>query len=246
MWSEGHWRRNRKSISGGPRAPTPRAEEYLETIYMLWEEGQPVIGARLAQLLGISRATVTMTIKRLQRDGLVRVDERKHIWLTERGAAVAGASMRRHRLVERLLTDVLGMDWARSDAEAHNIEHCISAEVEEALNRFLGYPSRCPHGNPIPFNPPPEDQALEQPLSSQPVGTVARVVRVAEPVESAAEFLEFVQSRGLVPGVEVEIVDIGPRDGPMTLMVEGRAVSIDRRIAGLLWVIPCQRRQGVP
>lgn len=205
---------------------------------MLWEEGQPVIGARLAQIMGISRPTVTMTLKRLQRDGLVTVDDRKRIKLTERGAAIAGASMRRHRLVERLLTDVLGLDWAKSDAEAHNIEHCISAEVEEALNRFLGYPSRCPHGNPIPFNPLPEDQPLEQPLSKQPVGTVARVVRVAEPVESAAEFLEFVQSRGLLPGAKVRVVDVGPREGPLTLMVEGRAVSIDQRMAGLLWVIP--------
>jgi DtxR family Mn-dependent transcriptional regulator len=222
----------------GAKAPTPRAEEYLETIYMLHEEGQPVIGARLAEILGISRATVTVTLKRLQRDGLVAVDERKHIVLTQRGAAIAGASMRRHRLVERLLTDVLGMDWARSDAEAHSIEHCISPEVEEALNRFLGYPSRCPHGNPIPFNPLPEDQQLEQRLANQPVGTVARVVRVAEPVESAAEFLEFVQSRGLVPGVRVQVVDVAPGGGPLTLIVGERPVSIEQRIASLLWVIP--------
>lgn len=146
--------------------------------------------------------------------------------------------MRRHRLVERLLTDVLGLDWAKSDAEAHNIEHCISPEVEEALNRFLGYPSRCPHGNPIPFNPVPSDQHLEQALSTQPIGSVATVVRVSEPVESAAEFLEFVQSRGLTPGTKVKVVDKGPRGGPITLLVDGRAVSLDQQVASLLWVIP--------
>ncbi len=223
----------------GPSAKaSPRVEEYLETIYMLAEERQPVIGARLAELLGVSRATVTMMLQRMARDGLVTVDSRKQVALTPKGQALAEASMRRHRLIERFLTDILGFDWARSDAEAHNLEHCISAEVEAALNRFLGYPSRCPHGNPIPGNPVPPDLHLERPLDTLEVGACARVARVAEPVENALAVLQYVQDRGLTPGVAVKVLDYGPRGDSLVVLIGDRPVSFGRDIARFVFVVP--------
>jgi len=223
----------------GPSAKaSPRVEEYLETIYMLAEERQPVIGARLAELLGVSRATVTMMLQRMARDGLVVLDSRKQVTLTAKGQALAEASMRRHRLIERFLTDVLGFDWARSDVEAHNLEHCISAEVEAALNRFLGYPSRCPHGNPIPGNPPPADLDLEQPLASLPVGACGRVARVAEPVENTLAVLQYVQERGIRPGVGLKVLDYGPRGDSLVVLVGERPVSLGRDIARFVFVVP--------
>jgi len=228
-----------RATAGGRSADTsPRVEEYLETIYMLAEERQPVIGARLAELLGVSRATVTMMLQRMARDGLITLDSRKQVALTPKGQALAEASMRRHRLIERFLTDVLGFDWARSDAEAHNLEHCISAEVEAALNRFLGYPSRCPHGNPIPGNPPPADLHLEQPLDTLPVGACGRVARVAEPVENALAVLQYVQERGLKPGVAVKVLDYGPRGDSLVVLVGDRPVSFGRDVARFVFVIP--------
>lgn len=228
-----------RATAGGRSANTsPRVEEYLETIYMLAEERQPVIGARLAELLGVSRATVTMMLQRMARDGLITLDSRKQVALTPKGQALAEASMRRHRLIERFLTDVLGFDWAKSDAEAHNLEHCISAEVEAALNRFLGYPSRCPHGNPIPGNPPPVDLHLEQPLDALPVGACGRVARVAEPVENALAVLQYVQERGLKPGVAVKVLDYGPRGDSLVVLVGDRPVSFGRDVARFVFVIP--------
>ncbi len=228
-----------RATAGRRSADTsPRVEEYLETIYMLAEERQPVIGARLAELLGVSRATVTMMLQRMARDGLITLDSRKQVALTPKGQALAEASMRRHRLIERFLTDVLGLDWAKSDAEAHNLEHCISAEVEAALNRFLGYPSRCPHGNPIPGNPPPADLHLEQPLDALPVGTCGRVARVAEPVENALAVLQYVQERGLKPGVAVKVLDYGPRGDSLVVLVGDRPVSFGRDVARFVFVIP--------
>src|SRR5512142_2380894 len=131
---------------------TPTTEAYLEIVYMMAAEGQPVIGARLAESLHVSRPTVTATLKRLVREHLVKIEDHKDIRLTSKGQATAEHLQRRHRVVERWLTDVLGMDWASSDAEAHHLEHAMSDEVAELLNKHLGYPATCPHGNPIPGN----------------------------------------------------------------------------------------------
>src|SRR5512138_2164729 len=120
---------------------TPTTEAYLEIVYMMASEGQPVIGARLAESLHVSRATVTARLKRMMREGLVKMNKHKEVSLTLKGQATAEHLQRRHRVVERWLTDVLGMDWAQSDAEAHQLEHAMSDEVAERLNKHLGYPA---------------------------------------------------------------------------------------------------------
>ncbi len=125
--------------------PTPTVEAYLEIIYMMAAEGQSVIGARLAESLHVSRPTVTTTLKRMVREGLVKFSGGKEVLMTTKGQAIAERLQHRHRIVERWLTDVLGLDWAKSDAEAHHLEHAMSDEVAELLNKHLGYPTTCPH-----------------------------------------------------------------------------------------------------
>src|SRR5512142_329453 len=178
-------------------ATTPTTEAYLEVIYMMAMEGQPVIGARLAESLHVSRPTVTTTLKRMVRDGLVKLNEHKEIQLSAKGQAIAEHLQRRHRVVERWLTDVLGLDWAKSDAEAHHLEHAMSDQVAELLNKHLGYPATCPHGNPIPGNAPRSSTSSKNlfPLDNVQAGDTVVVNRVSEYAENVAELLEYLGSR---------------------------------------------------
>src|ERR1700737_3586662 len=132
------------------RPPSEVIAHYLEAIYYIRAEGEPVRSARLADWLSVSRPTVTVALRRMTRDGMVRLNPRKEIELTHRGDAAAAAIARRHRIVERWMTDVLGLDWVTADAEAERLEHAVSEVVEQKLYRALGNPKTCPHGNPIP------------------------------------------------------------------------------------------------
>src|SRR5467141_5251609 len=116
----------------------------------MWSEGEPTRSARLADWLGVSRPTVTVALRRMTRDGMVRMNNRKEIELTVAGRRAAESIVRRHRIMERWLTDVLGLDWVTADAEAERLEHAVSEVVEQTLYRSLGRPKTCPHGNPIP------------------------------------------------------------------------------------------------
>jgi len=130
--------------------PTQAVEEYLESIYKLNLRGGRVIAARLAEDLSVSAPTATEMLRRLRDAGYVRMGAEKEITLTDAGVAAAEVLVRRHRLSERLLTDILGMPWSRAHEEACKFEHVISPEVEARLARVLDNPSTCPHGNPIP------------------------------------------------------------------------------------------------
>ena len=123
---------------------------YLEAIYYIRAEGESVRSARLADWLSVSRPTVTAALRRMSRDGMVRLNRRKEIELTGRGEGAAEAIVRRHRIVERWLTDAMGLDWVTADKEAERLEHALSDLVAERLYRALGKPTSCPHGNPIP------------------------------------------------------------------------------------------------
>ncbi len=222
---------------------TPTTEAYLEVIYMMVVEGQPVIGARLAESLHVSRPTVTATIKRLARDKLVQIDDRKGIRLTTKGQAIAEHLQRRHRVVERWLTDELGLDWAQSDAEAHHLEHAMSDQVAELLNKHLGYPATCPHGNPIPGNASSVTMNGKTfQLSAAKEGSHVVVTRVSEYAENIAELLAYLGNRGLTPGAELQVVEIAPLDGPLTLKLGNRIVSLSRQVASYVWVKKADER----
>src|SRR5438105_4060062 len=127
-------------------------EEYLEAIYNLTMEGEPVIGARLAEKFRVSRPTVTETVRRLVADGYAVQGQDKHIELTPEGRRMTEQVLRRHRLAERLLFDLLGLDWISAHEQAHTLEHTMTEEVAERISERLGHPLTCPHGNPIPGN----------------------------------------------------------------------------------------------
>ena len=218
--------------------PTPTVEAYLEIIYMMAVEDQSVIGARLAESLHVSRPTVTTTLKRMVLEGLVKIDSRKEIRMTAKGQAIAERLQHRHRIVERWLTDVLGFDWAKSDAEAHRLEHVMSDEVAELLNKNLDYPTTCPHGNPIPGNVRGGKLADSKAFQLSAANENDRVIvaRVSEYAENVAELLEYLGQRGVRPGAAVTVTEIAPLEGPLTLQVGPRTTSMSREVANFVWV----------
>src|SRR6478735_6336344 len=125
-------------------------ESYCEMIYNISMEGDTVIGARLAERFRVAPPTVTETLKRMTRDGLVEMDAKRQVTLTPKGVELAEAVLRRHRLTERFLVEMLGMQWHQVHEEAHRLEHYISGAVEARVVASLGQPTTCPHGNPIP------------------------------------------------------------------------------------------------
>lgn len=216
-------------------ATTPTTEEYLEVIYMMSAEGRVVIGARLAEALGVSRPTVTATLRRLERDGLLRFNAKKEVELTKKGFALADTLQRRHRIIERWLTDVVLFDWAKSDAEAHRMEHVMSDEVVDRLNDMLGRPETCPHGNPIPGNARSTSRSL-LPLSQAAPGEQVRVARISEYAENVGDLLKHLDDCGLRPGAQVTVDDVSPLTKALTLLVNEKHFSLTPQIAETVWV----------
>jgi DtxR family Mn-dependent transcriptional regulator len=200
----------------------PAFEEYCEAIYELKEDDVEVIQARIADRLMVSRPAVSEMIKRLEHDGLVGIDHNA-ISLTKDGMRLAERVVRRHRLAERFLTDILGLSWADAHKEAGKWEHVISEPVELAIVRVLGDPTTCPHGNPIPgadYIAP-----ISVPLSDIQVGKPFTVNRIPEELEFTPGLLEFLEESDVVPGRAGTLTAASP-DGTTTVEIEGRHVGI--------------------
>jgi DtxR family Mn-dependent transcriptional regulator len=200
----------------------PAFEEYCEAIWELKEDDVDVIQARIADRLMVSRPAVSEMIKRMEAEGLVAI-ERTAISLTTDGLRLAERVVRRHRLAERLLTDILGLSWADAHKEAGKWEHVISTPVEAAIIRVLGDPTTCPHGNPIPGAHYVAPDAC--PLSEVTVGTAFTVSRIPEELEFAPGLLEFLESADLVPGRAGTITAASP-DGTTTVEIDGHHIGI--------------------
>ncbi|NLV55568.1 MAG: metal-dependent transcriptional regulator [Acidimicrobiales bacterium] len=205
------------------RAPEyhPAFEEYCEAIFELDEDDVDVIQARIAERLEVSRPAVSEMIRKMENEGLVEVDGR--ITLTGDGRRLAESVVRRHRLAERFLTDVLGLSWAEAHKEAGKWEHVISENVETALTRVLGDPTTCPHGNPIPgaaYSPPDME-----PLADLDVGTEFTVTRIPEELEFTPGMLEFLERSDMLPGRQ-GIVTASSPDGTTTVEIGGAHVGI--------------------
>jgi DtxR family Mn-dependent transcriptional regulator len=198
---------------------TPTTEDYLRTIFVLGEDMQPVIAARVADEMGVSPSTMVVTLRRLQSQGYLKVERRKEIHLTAKGRRVAEGILRRHFLTERLLTDVLGMDWVKAHQEAHRLEHAISAEVEERLAKLLNHPATCPHGNAIPGVESGNGGKKSSPLALVPQGKEVVLQRITEGGERDSRLLGFMQTHQLVPGAKVTVVEVAPSLGIMNLKV---------------------------
>ncbi len=199
----------------------PAFEEYCVTIFDLREDDITVIQARIAERLDVSRPAVSEMIKKMEAAGLVTVDG--SVQLTEEGMRLAEKVVRRHRLAERFLTDILDLSWTDAHAEAGKWEHIISDQVEEALVKVLGAPTTCPHGNPIPGSGyiPPSTVALE---AVEP-GQHFTVSRVPEELEFAPGMLEFLERSSLLPGNCGTVTAISP-DGTVTVEVDGQIVGV--------------------
>ena len=199
----------------------PAFEEYCETIYELAEDDVEVIQARIAERMGISRPAVSEMIKRLEHEGLVEIDGK--IRLSPEGRALAEQVVRRHRLAERFLTDILGLSWAEAHHEAGKWEHVISESVERAISRVLGAPTTCPHGNPIPGSSYAAPDA--HPLSALSVGASFTVSRIPEELEFTPGLLDFLEESAITPGRVGTITAASP-DGTVTVEIEGHTVGV--------------------
>jgi DtxR family Mn-dependent transcriptional regulator len=199
----------------------PAFEEYCECIYELAEDDVEVIQARIAERLNVSRPAVSEMMRRLEAEGLIETG--KTITLTDAGMALAKQVVRRHRLAERFLTDILQLSWAEAHHEAGKWEHVISDAVEQAMNRLLGNPTTCPHGNPIPGSDYVEKAS--RPLSSVGVGEQFTISRITEELEFTPGLLEFLESSALQPGNAGKITAASP-DGTLTVEIDGRHVGV--------------------
>jgi len=199
----------------------PAFEEYCECIFELREDDVDVIQARIADRLQVSRPAVSEMMRRLETEGLITTDE--GIRLTATGQELAERVVRRHRLAERFLTDVLQLSWAEAHHEAGRWEHVMSESVETAMNKLLGSPTTCPHGNPIPGSAYVENTM--EPLSGLDVGTKFTITRIPEELEFTPGLLEFLEESSLVPGTKGTITAISP-DGTLTLEIGKHHVGV--------------------
>ncbi len=218
-----------------PRPPSEVIAHYLEAIYYIRAEGEVVRSTRLADWLSVSRPTVTAALRRMTRDGMVRLNERKEIELTKRGDEAAAAIVRRHRIVERWLTDALGLDWVTADAEAERLEHAVSQVVEETLYRTLGHPKTCPHGNPIPGHS--TMRANEVRLSALRPGEAATITRISEVAQrEAPPLLQYLHERGLHPGTRLMVEEVDEVGRTMRLRA-ARTLTLSTETASKLSVV---------
>ncbi|MBQ90343.1 MAG: iron-dependent repressor IdeR [Acidimicrobiaceae bacterium] len=210
----------------------PAFEEYCEAIFELAEDDLEVIQARIAERLDVSRPAVSEMVKRLESEGLVTIDDTE-IALTSEGQELANQVVRRHRIAERFLTDVLDLNWTDAHHEAGKWEHVISPVVEEALVRLLGEPTTCPHGNPIPgsdYTAPDVRHLVEV-----PVGVGFTVSRITEELEFVPGLLEFLEESALVPGNRGVVTAASP-DGTVTVDIGGTHVGVGSYAAERIFV----------
>jgi DtxR family Mn-dependent transcriptional regulator len=205
-----------------PREWHPAFEEYCEAIFELREDDVDVIQARIAERLEVSRPAVSEMIRRMEKSDLVDV-QAGTIRLTTDGMSLAESVVRRHRLAERFLTDLLGLSWAEAHVEAGQWEHVMSEPVEAAINGLLEHPTTCPHGNPIP------GAGYRQPdlvaLSALRVGDGFTVTRIPEELEFTPGLLEYLETSSLLPGHSGTVTAASP-DGTTTVEIDGRHIGI--------------------
>ena len=216
--------------------PPPHAE-YLEALYEMAEEGIPTQQARLAEWLGVSAASVSEAVKRLTARGMVSTGSDRRIRFTDQGERAAEVLVRRHRLAERFLVDLVGIPWHLSHEEATSWGRVISDVVERRLVDLLDDPGTCVHGNPIPGSSHRVDVSDLRPLQELPAGSRARLERLTEDLELDLSIMRFFEQSGLVPGAAVEVLAVAP-DGTMTLGVAGEKVGLGAHLADNLWVRP--------
>jgi DtxR family Mn-dependent transcriptional regulator len=209
-------------------------EDYLGVIYLLERAGEAVVGARLADLLGVSPPTVTNTLKRMSRDGLVVVDPGYGPRLTEAGKAAAHSVMRKHMLAEWMLRRMVS--WSSLHREAHQFEHAISGEVEAALIEELDNPEVCPHGNPFPGHEAVVSQWIQ--LTQAESGQRGRIRRIHEIAEENHTILAYLEEKKIFPGQAVRVKDVLAFNQTVTLDIAGETVTLGFPVAQYIYIEP--------
>ena len=211
----------------------PALEEYCECIFELQEDDVDVIQARIADRLQVTRPSVSAMVRRLRDEGLIH--EGDIIRLTTTGLELATQVVRRHRLAERFLTDILGLSWADAHHEAGKWEHVISDGVETAMVQLLNDPTTCPHGNPIPGS------GYEAPITLVLVDVAVAheftVTRIPEELEFAPGLLDFLQASAIQPGRRGTVIATSP-DGTVTIEIDGRTVGVGAFASSRILVMP--------
>jgi Mn-dependent DtxR family transcriptional regulator len=217
-------------------------DDYLETIWFLafpigeyrpQTSGEPTLAARVAEMLGVSRASAGEMLKRLEADGLVARGEHKEALLTPKGRARAEQVVRKHRIIERLLTDFMGYTPAEAHVHADELGDTFNADMVERIEEKLGHPQRCPHGWPVDPEVEQRENRELTPLSMLETGDHATIVRLAE---HDGELLHWFYDHGLVPGTELEVRDAQPAAGQFTVRLNGNERDVGERAAAGLYV----------
>jgi DtxR family Mn-dependent transcriptional regulator len=212
----------------------PAVEQYLETILELEEAGIVPMRARIVERLGVSAPSVSETVKRLEREGFVTLDADRVLHLTEPGRVYATSMLRRHRLAEVLLVEVLKVPWPEVHEEACRLEHAISDNLERHLVALLGDPGVCPHGSPIPGSANVVETGPLQKLSSVPAGGSCVVRRIDENLQTMVHRMQELELARLLPGQEVLVG--ASEQGQVVLTVDGVDVRVDDVVASEVYV----------
>jgi DtxR family transcriptional regulator, Mn-dependent transcriptional regulator len=225
-------------------APGHSVDEYLETIYFLafpigeyrpQDTALPTLASRVAEMLGVSRASAGGMLKRLEADGLVERGEHKEALLTKKGRQRAERVVRKHRIIERLLTDFMGYTAAEAHVHADELGETFSDDMVERIDEKLGHPDRCPHGWPVDTKVEQAENRELEPLSALAPGSSATIVRLAE---HDGDLLHWFYAEGLVPGAEIVLRGSEPAAGQFRVKLDGAEKAIGEKAAAGLFVRP--------
>ena len=219
------------------RTLNPAFKEYLEAVFELEEEGRQILQARIGERLGLAPATVSEGVKRLIAEGFLTIHGTRDIALTDEGRAMAEALVRRHRLAERMLVDILGIQWHLCHEQAEDWEKVMTPEVEQAIIDKLDGELTCPPGNPIPGTTPSVEWSQLKPVHDMKPGETALLTRLLEDVELNHDVLKYLEDHKLMPRQKLTVTEVTP-DDTIILDVEGERVALGQGLAHNLWVLP--------
>jgi len=212
---------------------TAVVEEYLEVIYRLQEKDGVARTGDIVKSLNVAFGTVTNTVERLENEGYVTHEPYKGVKLTEKGLKIASQVVRRHRLSERLLTDILHVEWDKVHDAACKLEHGITDEIIKPLEKALKHPKTCPHGNPIPTKSGGIVEEKSLPLTALNEHEKGIVVKVTD---ENPELLHYLNTIGIVLGAQVEVFEKTPLNGPIILKVGETTRAISRKVGSVIKV----------
>jgi DtxR family Mn-dependent transcriptional regulator len=214
--------------------PTPTIEDYLAVMYVMERDGEEIIAARLAETLELTPPTITMTLKRMEKDGWIEMRPPRGIRLTDAGCEAARSVIRRHMLTEWMLARMLKVPWSRIHAEADQMEHTISDETEAQMRLSLDDPQLCPHGNPLPGYEHVAADWLS--LTTVQPGEQVIIRRIHETAEDNPELLQFLEAHGIVPGAQARVTEILPFNQTIGLKLGKKTVALGFQAARYIYM----------